>query len=118
MLKRILTLLFIFAVAAYMTGVAQTSASDQRTKETAKARIDSSIIKIIDSLNTRSSSSIQTARALGVPFDGNSVTVTLVFNNDRLASASREASVTGTVAEVFGSNVITSQSETFLRLRV
>ncbi len=119
MLKKILTLLFLFAVAAYITGVAQSDTGiENRTKETGKDRIDSSIIKIIDSINSRSNSSIQTARALGVPFDGNSVTVTLVFRSRRLASARQEAAITGTVAEVFGSNVITSQSETFLRLRV
>jgi len=119
MLKKILTLLFLFAVAAYITGVAQSDTGiENRSKEAGKARIDSSIIKIIDSINSRSNSSIQTARALGVPFDGNSVTVTLVFRSRRLASARQQAAITGTVAEVFGSNVITSQSETFLRLKV
>ncbi|HEY5595759.1 MAG TPA: CARDB domain-containing protein, partial [Candidatus Bipolaricaulota bacterium] len=112
-MKRFLILLLIAVLAVQGTGMAQSSAG--KTKTSAKSKVDGAIQKVLESATGAQNSSIQTARALGVPFDGNSVTVTVVFNSGRGSTGA----VTSAVAQTFGSSsVISSRSKTFVRLKL
>jgi len=116
MLKRASIALLLFVVCAGLTGTAQVASG---VKVQSKSRIDGAILQVIQDVLKGYGGSLSTARSLGVPFDGSTVTVTVVFNGRSAFGASAAALSSSAVAQAFGNrNVISAQSKSFLRLRV
>lgn len=115
MVKRLLALSLVIVLIFGFIGEAQ---SQSKSKSKARARIDSAILQVIESVVKRQGSSYQTARALGVPFDGNAITINVVFNT-RSAFGASAAPLSSAVVQAFGStNIIAAQSRSFLRLKI